>query len=229
MRLDALQHLEGQPASPHASRSLDALRASLTLKLQESVGYQDAQNVRHAFTSLRPFLRKVEQSLPAMLEHPQEWFAHIYEDTRSKMERLSFRLLDGGYVSLHRIHPVPRGEALYHFHQWPSAIHVVQGGYRMGVGSGDGDRPPAIDLCTDVLPGTVYEMPNRNTWHFVEPKDVSSSIMVMGRNWNRPPLVTNRTLNLLPVLMKPAEKERMIDGFLAFAEQFQDGSRKAAE
>lgn len=101
------------------------------------------------------------------------------------VERLWCQL--GNYrLYLHFIHTCNPGEPLFHPHPWPSAIHVLEGEYEMGMGFGEGIEEPEI-FSTIVSQGSMYyEMPHRDGWHYVRPtKGVCASIMLTGEPWDR--------------------------------------------
>lgn len=75
-------------------------------------------------------------------------------------------------VNLHRIFPCEK--ALYHPHPWPSAIHVLDGEYEMGVGT---NRVEAARVV--LAAGSRYEMLDILGWHYVRPlKEPSLSLML---------------------------------------------------
>ena len=100
------------------------------------------------------------------------------------VERLWCQL--GKYrLYLHLIHKCEREEALFHPHPWPSAIHVIDGQYEMGIGFGAGIEKPEI-FSTIISQGSMYyEMPHRDGWHYVRPLEVCGSIMLTGEPWDR--------------------------------------------
>lgn len=101
------------------------------------------------------------------------------------VERLWCQL--GDYrISLHFIHPCKREDSLFHPHPWPSAIHVLEGEYEMGMGFGAGLKEPEI-FSTIVSQGSMYyEMPHKDGWHYVRPTtSVCGSVMLSGKPWDR--------------------------------------------
>ncbi len=100
------------------------------------------------------------------------------------VERLWCQL--GNYrLYLHFIHPCEREQALFHPHPWPSAIHVLEGQYEMGMGFGEGLKEPEVFSTILTQGGMYYEMPHRDGWHYVRPLSVSSSVMLTGEPWDR--------------------------------------------
>ncbi len=101
------------------------------------------------------------------------------------VERLWCQL--GKYrLYLHFIHPCKKEEALFHPHPWPSAIHVIDGEYEMGMGFGEGLDEPEI-FSTIISQGSMYyEMPHKDGWHYVRPTtQVCGSVMLTGEPWDR--------------------------------------------
>ncbi len=229
------QHGEVVPSTQADAFSVAAITEAARKKLsplthREDHTFHDAHNQFYQTSNLRPLLRAAELSLEDLLRNESAWIGQVYQDTRSKMERLALKLEDGGYLALHCIHPCEPGESFYHFHQWPASIHVLEGGYKMGVGSGaDDNAPPPVDLTIDVQPGTVYDMPNRDSWHFVETQEPSYSVIVMGQNWQRAPLVTKYTLPLVPQSLEQSRRKHLVDTFRVFAQEFRTGMRRVAD
>lgn len=93
----------------------------------------------------------------------------------------------GNYrLYLHFIQACNKGEALFHPHPWPSAIHVISGEYEMGMGFGAGVEPPEV-FATILSQGSMYyEMPHIDGWHYVRPTTgPCASVMLVGEPWDR--------------------------------------------
>lgn len=89
-------------------------------------------------------------------------------------------------LSIHRIYPCTRTEALLHPHPWPSAIAILDGRYEMAIGYGAGISSPAIAARVLLTAGARYEMLDPDGWHSVRPVDAPSiSIMLSGPPWGR--------------------------------------------
>ncbi|MFL5729590.1 MAG: hypothetical protein ACJ75J_08915 [Cytophagaceae bacterium] len=103
-------------------------------------------------------------------------------------------------IYLHKIEPCNESsEALYHPHPWQSAIRILKGRYEMGTGHSDTNVIPATD-CKLILPsGTLYEMLEKNSWHYVNPLDGPVySLMVTGKLNDRPmPVEAKKTFRKL--------------------------------
>lgn len=121
------------------------------------------------------------RELPGLLADPTTPWQSLdvtYEDPH--VERVWIQL--GEYrVLLHRIHPCEK--PLRHPHPWPSAVRILSGEYRMGVGKlgQDGDA----EIATIVLTAfSSYEMLHSHAWHSVQPLyKPSLSVMLTGKPW----------------------------------------------
>ena len=73
-------------------------------------------------------------------------------------------------IFLHKIEPCNDAvEALYHPHKWDSAMEIIKGKYEMGIGHSSTNDIPKTD-CKLILPaGTIYEMTEKDGWHYVNP------------------------------------------------------------
>ncbi len=90
-------------------------------------------------------------------------------------------------IYLHFLHQCEPKDALFHPHPWPSAIHVIEGAYEMGLGFGKGDGVPE-KFCTILAPAGnfYYDMTHIDGWHYVRPTNiVCSSVMLAGPTWDR--------------------------------------------
>lgn len=134
------------------------------------------------------FIEKLQQiervKLYDLLCDPSIWKSVDINYHPPHVERLWCQL--GKYrLYLHFIHPCEREEALFHPHPWPSAIHVIEGQYEMGMGFGSGLDKPEIFSTILTGGGMFYEMPHRDGWHYVRPLSVTSSVMLTGEPWDR--------------------------------------------
>jgi len=122
-----------------------------------------------------------QRELPALLRDsgtPWQSLNVTYEDPH--VERVWVQL--GEYrILLHRIHPCDR--PLKHPHPWPSAVRILSGQYKMGVGrlGHDGDAEVATFVLTAA---SSYEMLHPHGWHYVQPLyKPSLSVMLTGKPW----------------------------------------------
>lgn len=134
------------------------------------------------------FIEKLQQiervKLYELLCEPSIWKSVDIDYHPPHVERLWCQL--GNYrLYLHFIHPCKQEEALFHPHPWPSAIHVIEGQYEMGLGFGEGLKEPEVFSTILTGGGMYYEMPHRDGWHYVRPLTVSSSVMLTGEPWDR--------------------------------------------
>lgn len=120
-------------------------------------------------------------ALPALIQTPEVWQTLDVDYEPPRVERLWTQLGDNR-LYLHRIHPCERGQALYHPHPWPSAVHLVEGRYEMAVGYGAGDEYPPHAMTAVIASGTMYEMLDQDGWHDVRPLGGTClSVMLAGK------------------------------------------------
>ncbi len=89
-------------------------------------------------------------------------------------------------VYLHKIFACKDSEVLYHPHPWQSAIRIIKGRYEMGIGHSKTKKSPITD-CKLILPsGTLYEMTEEDSWHYVNPlQEPVYSLMITGKKNER--------------------------------------------
>jgi hypothetical protein len=130
-------------------------------------------------------LYAVEQVLPALLLDEGAWRSLYVDYHPPTVERL-WRDWKEYRISLHRIHPCPPGEALFHPHPWPSAMRILSGEYEMAVGYGKGETPPPVAALMIAAGDFRYEMTDPDAWHYVRPlRGPTMSLMVTGQPWER--------------------------------------------
>ena len=130
-------------------------------------------------------LESFEKVLDVLLEE-DEWQSLFIDYEKPFVERL-WRQCGEFRVNLHRIHPCEQGEALYHPHPWPSAMHVLSGVYETAVGCGIWNERPEFVIKGVISGDFKYEMTRQNGWHYVRPVDrPAMTLMVTGMPWNRP-------------------------------------------
>ena len=154
-------------------------------------------------------LKAAEARLAELLQNEASWLTVDVDYHPPRVERLWQQW--GEYrISLHRIHPCRPEEALFHPHPWPTAMRIVSGVYNMGVGHGPGIDPPPVDKALQMSAGSVYEMVDRDDWHYVQPVgDVALTVMVSGAPWQREMPIRPPKLNPL----KEAQKREILDFF----------------
>lgn len=132
-------------------------------------------------------LKQIEDKLMLeLLSQPNIWQSLIIDYHFPIVERL-WTQINKHRIYLHFIHTCNREDALFHPHSWPSAMHVIEGGYEMGLGFGEGDEEPE-KICTILVPhgNMYYDMTHINGWHYVRPKNsVCSTVMLTGEPWER--------------------------------------------
>jgi hypothetical protein len=66
-------------------------------------------------------------------------------------------------------------------------MHVIEGGYEMGLGFGEGEEEPE-KIATILVPhgNMYYDMTHIDGWHYVRPiNSVCSTVMLSGEPWER--------------------------------------------
>lgn len=177
--------------SKRANTDLD--RESETGKMFDEMDQIAAQHIGNLITEMMwkkmtilEVLIEAEKELPKLLVDSSRWNSLFVDYHAPLVERL-WCDWNGHRISLHRIHPCTREEALFHPHPWPQAVHILTGHYEMGVGYGKGEIKPPIAAITYLGPGAAYEMTDPNGWHYVRPIEKPVlSIMVTGKPWDRP-------------------------------------------
>lgn len=121
-------------------------------------------------------LKLFEQNeLLALLEEPDDnWFSMDVVYHAPHVERV-WRQHGNIRVFLHRIHPCERDEALWHPHDWPSAMHILDGVYEMDVGEG-----MSISSTLELHAGSYYEMVQPWGKHSVRPIKLVHALMIAG-------------------------------------------------
>lgn len=85
------------------------------------------------------------------------------------VQRLWFEY-EGYRIFLHKIERVEQGyEPLFHPHKWNSAMEVLHGSYEMGIGHSSTNEKPPVDCKLILTPGSMYEMMEKDAWHYVKP------------------------------------------------------------
>jgi hypothetical protein len=142
-------------------------------------------------------LSAVEKELPVLLQDEIAWKSVYVDYHPPTVERL-WRSWHEFRVYLHRIHPCPPGQALFHAHPWPSAMRILSGKYEMAVGYGKGETPPPIAALMLAAGDFRYEMTDPDAWHYVRPiGEPTVSIMVTGKPWERPSPKSGKPLHPL--------------------------------
>lgn len=132
-------------------------------------------------------LKQIEDKLMLeLLSQPDIWQSLMIDYHPPVVERL-WTQINKHRISLHFIHTCEKEDALFHPHAWPSAMHIIEGAYEMGLGFGEGNEVPE-KMCTIFVPhgNMYYDMTHINSWHYVRPiKSVCSTVMLSGEPWER--------------------------------------------
>lgn len=131
-------------------------------------------------------LKQIEDiKILSLLNDASIWESKLIDYTFPIVERLWCQI--GNYrLCLHFIHKCSREESFLHPHPWPSAVHVIDGEYEMGLGFGEGIEEPEV-FSTIISSGDMYyDMSNRDAWHYVRPTiGPCASVMLTGEPWDR--------------------------------------------
>lgn len=136
--------------------------------------------------------------LPALIKNKSLWQSLDINDETPKVERLWCEW-EENRIYLHKISPCKDGTAYYHTHPWPSAMYILKGEYKMGIGLGSiKDKAPVISMNFILPEGAKYEMIEENSWHFVQPlKDNCYTLMVTGKPYDQSLPKSERSLSAL--------------------------------
>lgn len=136
--------------------------------------------------SMLDTLYAAEKVLPDLLSNEGDWKSLLIDYHPPMVERLWIPFGTDSRLSLHRIHPCKKEDALFHPHPWPSAMKIVHGSYEMAVGYGSGSDLPPVAALIFAMQGSSYEMTHPDAWHYVRPIVVPVyTIMVTGTPWKR--------------------------------------------
>lgn len=132
-----------------------------------------------------------EKKILELLAKPELWETKLVNYFPPTVERCWVQL--GNYrLLLHFIHPCKSEEALFHTHRWPSAMHVLNGKYEMGLGFGPGNTPPPKMATIFFDNGGYYDMTHVDGWHYVRPTEtVCATVMLTGKLWEREETATD--------------------------------------
>lgn len=156
-------------------------------------------------------LKQIEEKMILdLLQKPEIWKTLMVDYHPPTVERCwtqvgNFRIL------LHFIHKCETKDALFHPHPWPSAMHVLNGAYEMGLGFGSGLVEPE-KMCTILLEngGAYYDMTHIDGWHYVRPvENVCATVMLIGKPWGREEIKSDEPLKP----MTQARKMMMLEWF----------------
>ncbi len=148
-------------------------------------------------------LLEIEDKLDSLLQKltTQESQLHsMYIDYHKPYVRRIWFQHEEYRVYVHEIEACAESsEALYHPHPWKSAIRIIDGKYEMGVGHSETNKIPSTDCKLILVPGTLYEMTDPDSWHYVNPirMPVYSLMVTGGRSGRQMPVEPKKTFNKL--------------------------------
>lgn len=131
-------------------------------------------------------LFEIEKELPTILRNAEFKMASMFIDYHPPIvERIWFQF-NKYRVLLHKIHQAEMCDPLFHPHPRESAVRLIKGSYKMGIGHSPSDEIPPIDCYLHLAPGTCYEMSEPDGWHYVNPiDDYVYSLMITGEKFAR--------------------------------------------
>lgn len=151
-------------------------------------------------------LQQIEdKKILELLSKPELWQTKLVNYFPPVVERCWIQL--GNYrLLLHFIHECKAEDALFHTHRWPSAMHILNGKYEMGLGFGPGDVPPPKMATILFDNGGYYDMTHKDGWHYVRPiEGVCATAMLTGPLWDR-----EETAKEFPKLGPLTEQRKLI-------------------
>jgi hypothetical protein len=130
-------------------------------------------------------LLAVLPSIPTLLDTPLIWDSLIVNRRKPFTYRV-FTKIGDTRVCLHKFNACDRHEAFKHPHPWPGAFMVLEGAYRMWIGSSPDRTSPPVDVAEfQMTKFSAYEITDPRTWHSVVPLCDTYTIMVNGPAWDK--------------------------------------------
>lgn len=164
-------------------------------------------------------LKSIERiSIKDLLNSSDVWNSIKVDYHHPYVERL-WTDIEDYRLSLHVIHRCEMTESLYHPHNWPSAMHILDGIYQMGIGynkKGLHTEPSDIStLTTFENHGEMYyEMVEKDGYHYVKPSsDVCHTIMLSGIPWGTGSPKSDKPLTELSEERKEEIRKWFLDYF----------------
>lgn len=132
-------------------------------------------------------LDQAVRDVPTLLDTPGWKSKFVDYDKPHVMRIYRDDWVPGIRLCLHIIQKCSMDEALFHPHDWPSAMHIVQGMYRQELAYGAGAEIPTVTTgLMELGGGSRYVMRTMDEWHRVAPlTDDVMTIMLMGKPWHR--------------------------------------------
>lgn len=130
-----------------------------------------------------------------LYENAALWQSMYIDYEKPFVERLWYQL-GQVRINLHKIYPCEKGEAFFHPHPWPSAMHIFSGVYETVLGYGTWQDLEPATVFKGMLTGgefSKYEMTHPCAWHYVRPiGGPVFTLMVTGEPWKTGKVVTSR-------------------------------------
>lgn len=131
------------------------------------------------------------------LNIPQKW---MYKEITYEYPHVTrvWKQYGENRILLHKLDPIPVGNEPYrHSHPWPSVVEVWEGRYKMGILNAD--EPKSSEVVIELGPTNSYSMTNPKSWHYVDPLQITYSIMLIGPPYpNSDPFVPKNSGLSLP-------------------------------
>jgi hypothetical protein len=122
----------------------------------------------------------LDNQIPSLLQHEPIWDSLIV----NRRKPFTYRVFTGVgdlRICLHKFDPCHDHEAFIHPHPWEGAFILLQGRYRMKLGTApDREHEPTIWEEVILTPGSMYQITNPLTFHNVIPLETCYTIMLNG-------------------------------------------------
>jgi hypothetical protein len=124
----------------------------------------------------------LKTTIPYLLSNEERWDSLIVNRRKPSTYRVYTYLENGDRVCLHKFDPCHMHEAFIHPHPWAGAFMLLQGSYRMKIGTAPNrEDDPTIWEELILTPGAIYQITNPLTFHNVVPLDTCYTIMLNGK------------------------------------------------
>ena len=156
-------------------------------------------------------LKQIEDKLIMdLLSKPEIWNSLVLDSTLPLKERLWTQI--GNYrISLDFIHTCKKEEVFLEKNIHPNSIHILQGGYEMGVSLLDNEKD--IIFTAFAPDGNLYyDSINDNTCFYIRPTSaVCSAVMLSGELFEKDTIKENKEVNNLDATRKSVMLEYFLN------------------
>jgi hypothetical protein len=126
--------------------------------------------------------------LPSLLsDEAIEWQTRFVDFSYPSFRQLACRWNNGLRLVLHEFY---RGDVVgplnTHHHPWAHAVRILEGGYRMRVGSSPPSSSESAAACVlDLFAGASFSMVHPDGWHSITPlTDRIIAVMITDKPWD---------------------------------------------